>query len=95
MNKLIIFLHDLAYRSEKYRESLDNIREQTLTHLEGLGISPDKAKGIGQTGQDNQLHHLVAIASLLKTAKMLIENYNWYIGIVSGKTKLVIFDNPA
>lgn len=30
MLKLIIFLHDLAYRSEKYRDQLDNIREQTL-----------------------------------------------------------------
>lgn len=33
MQKLIIFLHDLAYRSEKYRDQLDNIREQTLAHL--------------------------------------------------------------
>lgn len=95
MQKLIIFLHDLAYRSEKYREQLDNIREQTLTHLEKLGISPDKVKGIEQTGKDNQLYQLVGIAPLLKTAKMLLENYNWYIGIVSGNMKLVISDNPA
>lgn len=95
MQKLIIFLHDLAYRSDKYREQLDNTREQTLTHLERLGISPDKVKGIAQTGRSNQLYQLAGIAPLLKTAKMLLENYNWYIGIVSGNMKLVISDNPA
>lgn len=95
MQKLIIFLHDLSYRSEKYREQLDNIREQTLIHLERLGVSPDKVEGIEQTGKDNQLYQLVGIVPLLKTAKMLLENYNWYIGIVSGNMKLVISDNPA
>lgn len=95
MQKLIIFLHDLAYRSEKYREQLDNIREQTLTHLERLGISPDQVNGIEQTGKESQLYQLVGVAPLLKTAKMLLEDYNWYIGIVSGNMKLVISDNPA
>lgn len=95
MQKLIIFLHDLAYRSEKYRDQLDNIREQTLDHLKRLGISPDRVKEIKQTGKDNQLYQLVGIAPLLKTAKMLVENYNWYIGIVPGNMKLVISDNPA
>lgn len=95
MNKLIIFLHDLAYRSEKYREQLDNIKNQALTHLEEFDISPDKIKRIKQTSKDNQLYQLVGIAPLLKTAKMLLENYNWYVGIVSGNMKLVISDNPA
>ena len=95
MQKLIIFLHDLAYRSEKYREQLDNIREQILTHLEKLGVSLDQVKEIEQTGKDNQLYQLVGVVPLLETAKMLLENYNWYIGIVSGNMKLVISDNPA
>ena len=33
MNKLLIFLHTLAYRSEKYREQLDDIRIQTIKGL--------------------------------------------------------------
>lgn len=95
MQKLIIFLHDLAYRSEKYREQLDSIREQTLTHLKRMGISTEQVDGLEETGKDSQLYQLVGIAPLLKTAKMLVENYNWYIGTVSGKMKLVISDNPA
>lgn len=93
--KLIIFLHDLAYRSEKYRDTLDSVRNQALSHLEELGITPDQIDGAERTGKDNQLYQLVGIAPLLKTAKMLVENYNWYIGTVSGKMRLVISDNPA
>ena len=33
--------------------------------------------------------------SLLKTATMLFENYNWYIGIVKGEMKLIISDDLA
>lgn len=93
--KLIIFLHDLAYRSEKYRDQLDNIKEQTLTHMRKMGITAEQVEGMDKTGKDNQLYQLVGIAPLLKTAKELTENYNWYIGTVSGNIKLVISDNPA
>jgi hypothetical protein len=93
--KLIIFLHDLAYRSEKYRDQLDNIREQTLMHLEKMGIAAEQVEGMDKTGKDKQLYQLVGIAPLLKTSKMLVENYNWYIGTVQGTMKLVISDNPA
>lgn len=95
MQKLIIFLHDLAYRSEKYRDQLDNIREQTLMYLEKMGITAEQVEGMDKTGKDNQLYQLVGIAPLLKTAKKLTENYNWYIGTVSGNMKLVISDNLA
>lgn len=95
MQKLIIFLHDLAYRSEKYRDQLDNIREQTLMHLGKMGITAEQVEGMDKTGKDIQLYQLVGISPLLKTAKKLKENYNWYIGTVSGKMKLVISDNPA
>jgi len=95
MQKLIIFLHTLAYRSEKYRKQSDIIRGQTLAHLKRMGVAPDQVDGIGGTGKDSQLYQLAGIRPLLKTAKMLVENYNWYIGTVSGKLKLIISDNPA
>lgn len=95
LQKLIIFFHDLAYRSEKYREQLDDIRQQTMYHLSKMGISPAQVDGLDKTGKDNQLYQLLGIAPLLKTAKMLTENYNWYIGTVPGDMKLVISDNPA
>lgn len=95
MQKIIVFLHDLAYRSEKYREQLNKVRDQTLMHLQKMGIAPDQVAGIEPTGKDSQLYHLVGIAPLLKTAEKLVYNYNWYIGTVQGQMKLVISDNPA
>lgn len=95
LQKLIIFLHDLTYRSEKYRDRLDDIRQQTIYHLTKFGISPEQVDGLEKTGKDNQLYQLLGIAPLLKTAKKLTENYNWYIGTVPGAVKLVISDNPA
>lgn len=95
MQKLIVFLHDLTYRSEKYRELLDSIREQILPQLERLGVSIEQVKGLEETGKDRQLYQLLGVAPLIKTGIMLMENYNWYIGTVSGEMKLVISDNPA
>lgn len=95
MQKLIIFLHDLAYRSEKYRTQIDYICNSITELLTNLGISDDKIAEVGGSGKDNQLYQLMGIAPLLKTAQMLVEGYNWYIGTVSGKMKLIISDNPA
>lgn len=95
LQKLIIFFHTLAYRSEKYRDSLDNVKQQMLVHLEKLGISSNDVEGMDKSGKDNQLYQLSGIAPLLRTAKQLVENYNWYIGTVAGPMKLVISDNPA
>lgn len=94
MQKLIIFLHELAYRSEKYRSNMENIREQMLVSLNRLGISPEQVKGMEDTPKDNQLYQLMGIVPLLETAKMLVEQYNWYIGTVKGPMKLLISDNP-
>ena len=91
---MIIFLHELAYRSEKYRSSMENTREQLLASLERLGISPEQVEGMEDSPKDNQLYQLMGIAPLLKTAKMLTEHYNWYIGTVKGPMKLLISDNP-
>lgn len=95
MQKLIIFLHELTYRSEKYRSTLESIREQMLSSLQRLGISPEQVAGIQNTPKDNQLYQLLGISPLLKTAKMLTENYNWFVGTVKGPMKLLISDNPT
>lgn len=95
MMKLTIFLHELTYRSEKYRNSLAIIREQMFLSLQRLGISSEMIKNMSITAKDYQLYQLLGISPLLKTANMLIENYDWYIGIVNGPMKLLISDNPT
>lgn len=94
MVTLVIFLHELAFRSEKYREMIDETRSQLLTFLESLGVEENVAE-LRKTGKKVQLYQLMGIRPAFDTAKRLIENYNWYIGTVPGQMKLVISDNPA
>lgn len=91
---LIIFLHELTYRSDKYRDMIDDTRSQMLGFLAKLGVE-ENIEELRKTGKDVQLYQLMGIRPTLKTAKCLIENYNWYVGIVPGRMKLVISDNPA
>ena len=94
MVTLVIFLHELAYRSEKYRGIIDDIRSQMLTFLESLGVE-GRVEELKKTGKEVQLYQLMGLRPAYETAKSLIENYNWYIGSVPGRMKLVISDNPA
>lgn len=95
MRKIIIFLHDLAFRSEEFRNQLESVRSQIIAHLERMGIAPEQVEGMQDSAKDEQLYQILGFAPLLKTTIALLENYDWYIGIVPGKMKLVISDNPA
>lgn len=94
MVTLVLFLHELAYRSEKYRGMIDDIRSQMLTFLETLGVKGN-VEELRKTGKDIQMYQLMGLRPAYETAKSLIENYNWYIGTVPGRMKLVVSDNPA
>lgn len=93
--KLIIFLHDLSYRTEKYRDETDGIRQHMIKSLAEMGISENQVEGLGLPGKESQLYNLLGIAPLLRTSSMLLENYNWYIGTASGVSRFIISDNPA
>ena len=95
MATLVLFLHELAFRSEKYRETIDNTRSQLLSFLDKLGVDSNAVEEVRKTGKEVQLYQLMGIQPAVNTAKSLIENYNWYIGTVPGQMKLLISDNPA
>ncbi len=95
MSKIIIFLHVLAYRSEKYRDLIESIKSQLETHINRLGVDPKQVKELELTAKENQLYQILGFAPLIETTVSLTENCNWYIGTVSGQMKLVISDNPA
>lgn len=93
--KIIIFLHELVYRTEAFRDSIDKIHKHALEWIEKLGINEEDVEGIGKDGKTTQLYQLLGLAPLFKTARSLMGNYNWYIGEVPGKMKLLISDDPA
>lgn len=60
-----------------------------------MGVNSDAVGEVRKTGKEVQLYQLLGIRPAIDTARSLIENYNWYIGTIPGKMKLVISDNPA
>lgn len=99
--KLLIFIHEMIYRTEGYRVTIDNIDQQLSSHLENLGLTKqqiDLAKesiGIKKNAKITQLEDIINPSSSLKTGMMLLEGYDWYFGIVNGEGSLIISDNPA
>lgn len=89
--KLIIFLHDLAYRTEKVRNDIEMVKNAGMHHSDENNISQLSEDSAKRT----QLYYLLGVNPLLETAYMLKEQYDWYIGVVRGKYKLLISDNPA
>lgn len=94
-NIIVIFLHLLAYRTESFRIHMDKINDITKQHISKMNIDVDEVRDLKSNGKETQLYQLLGIRPLLKSANMLIENYNWYIGIVKGEMKLIISDDVA
>ena len=42
-----------------------------------------------------QLENSLSLGSILQTMKMLVENYDWYIGYNDTELDFIISDNPA
>ena len=92
--KFIVFLHDLAFRTEAFREQTDDISNQLQSHLSRLGVDPAQANDI-HTGQEIQFYQLLGITPLLDTVEKLETRYSWYFATIGGKQKLIVSDNPA
>lgn len=100
--KLLIFLHQMIYRVDSFREHNNYLDQQLVEFLQTMGLSEEeiiavKAKhGMRETPKENQLYQIVDIGSTFRTAITLLENYDWYYGIVDNKNaNLVTSDNPA
>lgn len=87
MSKIIVFLHDLAYRSEAFRIATNKVQKATGN----LGEYKGTENNLGKLAQ---LYYLSGLKPLLHTAEVL-QQYSWYYGIVQGNSSLVISDNPA
>ncbi len=93
------FLHLLAYRTESYRLDEENFYKTIYDRAKQIypnlpeecyyDLSPERAR-------EKQINKLLSIKQSLRTGLMLINNYNWYIGInTSDKINFIISDNPA
>lgn len=99
--KLVTFLHTLSARTIKPRSMMQRIHEQTVPILRQFAKNTDPSVDVYCNSTDDEYAKKLQIEQLLdpiQTAKFgvkLLENCNWYMGIVQSDIKLIISDNPA
>ncbi len=97
-SKLIIFFHALSQRNPKRRSIAEHINKITRDHIirsYKLDESNDHLKFYSEeAAKIDQLRSLVSITDVLRLSEIIETNYNWFIGCVHSKYKLVISDNP-
>ena len=101
--RFICFIHELAYRTKSFRDRMDAINSKTEEVLnkmcDNLGLSEDtKRKTIEENcvpGINIQLENILSLGPVLQTMKMLVENYDWFIGYNDTELDFIISDNPA
>lgn len=101
--RFICFVHELAYRTKSFRDRMDIINSTTEDVLskmcDNLGLSADtKRKTLEENcipGINIQLENILSLGPTLQTMKMLLENYDWFIGYNDTELDFVISDNPA
>lgn len=101
--RFICFVNELAYRTKSFRDRMDDINSTTEDVLskmcDNLGLSEDtKRKTIGENcipGINIQLENILSLEPTLQTMKMLLENYDWFIGYNNTELDFIISDNPA
>lgn len=101
--RFICFIHQLAYRTKSFRDRMDAINSKTEEVLnkmcDNLGLSEDtKRKTIEENcvpGINIQLENILSLGPTLQTLKMLVNNYDWYIGYNDTELDFIISDNPA
>ncbi len=101
--RFICFVNELAYRTKSFRDRMDVINsttEEVLSKMcDNLGLSEEtKRKTIEENcipGINIQLENILSLGPTLQTMKMLLENYDWFIGYNDTELDFVISDNPA
>ena len=91
--KLIIFLHDLSSRTEFLRKYYSYINNNLIHHLEKMGVP--KSKMPVDNAKMTQLHDMFDMGSLYKTANMLKNNYDWFVGNNLSELNFITSDNPV
>lgn len=99
----ISFAHNLAYRTMRFRDMLDNISDKTELELRQIcdnrKLNVETKENIIKTncisGKQQQIKNIVSVFPELDTMNMLLNNYDWYIGKNNTELDFIISDNPA
>ena len=91
--RIIIFLHDLAYRNHAYRDDIAKIKSaMNLTEKERQYV--EDTYGQGQA-RSQQLNAITGISPVLQTNQKLIGEYEIFFATAEKDARFLISDDPA
>jgi len=98
--KLIIFLHDLAYRTKFYRETLDMIAENSNSIINDIGkannmTEKELKKSYFEVGTKSHIKHFFDLRSFVEFSNMILSNYEFCYAKNQGVVDFILSDNPA
>lgn len=98
--KIVVFLHDLAYRNHAYRDTIAKINEVTYLALMQLNLTEEQRQYVEKTygqkqARDQQLHAITDVAPVLQTYTKLFGEYELYFATAEKDARFLISDDPA
>ena len=98
--KIVIFLHDLAYRNHAYRDDIARINEVTYQAVSAMNLSGREREYVEKTygpeqARNQQLHAITDIAPVLQTNRKLMEEYDMFFATAEKDARFLISDDPA
>ena len=98
--RIAIFLHDLCYRNQAYRDSISGINAITYQALSQMNLTEDQRRYVERTyghgqARDHQLHAITNIAPVLQTYQKLFGEYDLYFATAEKDACFIISDDPA
>lgn len=98
--RMVIFLHDLAYRNHAYRDDIAEINAITYQALSEMNLPEidqqcvEEMYGQGQA-RNQQLHAITDIAPVLQTYQKLFREYDLFFATAENDARFLISDDPA
>lgn len=98
--KIVIFLHDLAYRNHSYRDDIARINEITYQAMMGMNLTDAQRKCVEESygteqARTQQLHAITDITPVLQTYQKLFGEYEIFFATVEKDARFLISDDPA
>lgn len=98
-SKLIIYMHDLAYRVESYRDLNDYINKTTYDWISKMNLSKNSQKSFEKRygphqSRKEQLFQVTSLSAVLRTANKLQTEYEWFWGQTLYNGELILSDDP-
>ncbi len=97
--KIVMFLHDLAYRNHAYRDDIASINAVTLQVMSAMKLTDREREYVEKTygqkqARSQQLHAITDITPVLQTNRKLLE-YDMFFATAEKDARFLISDDPA